>query len=387
MALANSAALRMAGVTRGTKDPAGGLIVRGKDGEPTGILKDAAISLVSRFIPEPSMEEKLTAARAATRHAASLGVTSVTDVSAGADLSVYQELLRRGELLTRVYAAYPLSRWQSVAQAGIRQGFGGPMLRTGALKAFADGSLGSTTALFFDVYSDDPSTAGLPSDEMADPGDMFDQLLRADRAGLQLCVHAIGDRANRDVLEFFRRIQEANGPRDRRFRIEHAQHLRPAEIRRFQELGVVASMQPFHAADDGRWATKRIGAERAKTTYAFRDLLDAGVRLAFGSDWTVAPLNPLEGIWAAVTRETIDGKHPRGWVPAQRITVEEALEAYTLGSAFAEFAEGEKGSIAPGKLADMVVLTEDIFAIPPARIRHVRAWKTIVGGRVAHTAQ
>lgn len=381
MALANSAALRLAGITKETKDPPGGLIVRGPGGEPTGILKDAAMSLVYRVMPESSFDEKLAAATAATRHAASLGVTSVTDVSAGADIAVYHELHKRGLLLTRVYAAYPLIAWQTPARAGIRQGFGDSMVRTGALKAFADGSLGSTTALFYDAYSDDPSTSGLPADEMIPPQAMLDRLLQADRAGLQIFVHAIGDRANREVLDLFAQVAQANGARDRRFRIEHAQHLRASDIPLLRDRAVIASMQPYHAADDGRWAGKRIGAKRSETTYAFRSLLDAGVKLAFGSDWTVAPLNPLEGIWAAVTRQTLDGKHPGGWVPAQRITVEEAVEAYTRGSAYAEFMEQEKGSIAPGKLADFAVLERDIFDLEPARIRDVKVWATFVGGR------
>lgn len=381
MALANSAALRLAGITSETKDPPGGLIVRGRDGEPTGILKDAAMSLVYRVVPEPPFEAKIAAATAATRHAASLGVTSVTDVSAGADLAVYQELHKRGLLLTRVYGAHPLTAWQTPARAGIRQGFGDAMVRAGALKAFADGSLGSTTALFFDAYSDDPSTTGLPSDEMIPPQAMLDRLLQADRAGLQVFVHAIGDRANREVLDLFAQVAETNGARDRRFRIEHAQHLRASDIPLLRERGVIASMQPYHAADDGRWADKRIGPRRSQTTYAFRSLLDAGVRLAFGSDWTVAPLNPLEGIWAAVTRQTIDGKHPGGWVPAQRITVQEAVEAYTRGSAYAEFMEQEKGILAPGMLADFAIIDRDIFDLEPARIRDAKVWATFVGGR------
>lgn len=386
MALANTLALRLAGITKETKDPPGGLIVRDpQSGEPTGILKDAAMALVNAVIPSPSFEEKLAAARAATRHAASLGVTSVTDVSAGADIAVYQELLRRGELLTRIYAAFPLPEWQVPARAGIRQGFGGSMLRTGVLKAFADGSLGSTTALFYDAYADDPSTSGLPSDEMIPPQRMLERLLAADQAGLQICVHAIGDRANREVLDLFAEVAKRNGPRDRRFRIEHAQHIRPRDIPLFRERGVIASMQPYHAADDGRWAAKRIGAQRSESTYAFRSLLDAGGLLAFGSDWTVAPLNPLEGIWAAVTRQTLDGKNPGGWVPRQKITVEEAVDAYTSGSAYAEFMEADKGSLAPGKLADLVILSADIFEIEPSRIREVAVDLSIIGGRIVYS--
>lgn len=383
MALANSAALKLAGVTKETLDPPGGLIVRDKaTGEPTGVLKDAAMNLVYRVIPPATFEEKLEAARAASRHAASLGVTSVTDVSAGADIGVYQTLLERGELLTRVYAAWPLPRWEALAATGVRRGFGGPMLRSGALKGFADGSLGSATALFDEPYDDDPSTSGIPSDEMADPAVMQKRITGATRAGLQLCLHAIGDKANGMILDMIERAAAETGTPGARFRIEHAQHLRMRDIPRFKQLGVIASMQPYHAADDGRWAGKRIGARRSATTYAFRSLLDAGAVLAFGSDWTVAPLNPLLGIHAAVTRKTIDGKNPGGWVPEQKITVEEAVRAYTMGSAQAEFMEAEKGSLEKGKLADFVMLSRDIFTSEAEMILQTRVLLTVVGGRV-----
>ena len=387
MALANSLALRLAGVTRETPDPPGGLIVRDpRTGEPTGVLKDAAMSHVFRKIPAPSFDEKLAAARAATGHAASLGVTSVQDVSAGVDVGVYQTLLERGELKTRVYAVAPLPAWERLKQVGVRRAFGSDMLRVGGLKGFADGSLGSTTALFFDPYLDAPGTRGLPGDEMFPEGAMLARVRGADAAGLQVLIHAIGDRANDQVLGIYREVAAAHGERDRRFRVEHAQHLRPEEIGEFARQKVVASMQPYHAIDDGRWAEKRIGRERAKGTYAFRSLLDAGVTLAFGSDWTVAPLDPLLGVYAAVTRRTLDGRNPSGWVPEQRITVEEAVRAYTVGSAYAEFAEHAKGTLAPGRLADLVVLSQDIFRVDPAEIEKTRVRMTIVDGRVVYEA-
>ena len=385
MALANSLALRLAGVTRETKDPPGGLIVRDpKTGEPTGVLKDAAMSFVFAKIPAPSFDEKLAAARAATEHAASLGVTSVQDVSAGDDVGVYQTLLERGELKTRVYAVSPLPAWERVARVGVRRAFGHPMLRIGGLKGFADGSLGSTTALFFEPYRDAPNTAGLPGDEMFPEGAMLERVRQADRAGLQVMIHAIGDRANDQILSIFAQVARENGGRDRRFRVEHAQHLRPEEVREFAGQKVIASMQPYHAIDDGRWAEKRIGPERIKGTYAFRSLLDAGATLAFGSDWTVAPLNPLLSIYAAVTRRTLDGKNPTGWVPEQKITIEEAVRAYTVGSAYAEFADAEKGTVTPGKLADLVVLSRNIFKIDPVEIEKVSVTMTVVGGRVVY---
>ncbi len=385
MALANSLALKLAGVTRETKDPPGGVIVRdSKTGEPTGILKDAAQSFVWKVIPAPSFEEKLAAARAATNHAASLGVTSVQDLSAGADVSVYQALLDRGELKNRIYAVWPLPRWERLALTGVRGHFGSAMLRTGGLKGFADGSLGSTTALFFQPYNDAPNTSGIPSDEMFPEAAMLERVRGADQAGSQVIIHAIGDRANDNILSIYEQVEKEDGDRDRRFRIEHAQHLRSQDIPRFARDKVIASMQPYHAIDDGRWAEKRIGPERAKTTYAFRSLLDSGAILAFGTDWTVAPLNPLLTIYAAATRRTLDGKHPNGWIPEQKISVEEAVRAYTVGSAFAEFQENEKGTIVPGKLADIVILSRDIFQIDPKEVEKVKVVTTIMDGRVIY---
>ena len=388
MALANSVALKLAGVTRATKDPDGGVIVRDpKTGEPTGILKDAAQSFVWKVIPAPSWEEKLAAARAATNHAASLGVTSVQDMSAGVDVGVYQTLLDRGELKTRVYAVWPLPNWDRLARTGVRAHFGSAMLRTGGLKGFADGSLGSTTALFFDPYLDEPNTCGIPSDEMFPDGAMLGRVLGADRAGLQVLIHAIGDRANDQILSIYEQVQKEEGERDRRFRIEHAQHLRAQDIARFARDKVIASMQPYHAIDDGRWAEKRIGPQRATTTYALRSLIDAGATLAFGTDWTVAPLNPMLSIYAAATRRTLDGKHPAGWVLKQKISVAEAVRAYTFGSAYAEFQENEKGTIASGKLADLVILSQDILKIDPNEIDKVKVVMTIMDGRVVYEAQ
>lgn len=385
MGLANSLALKLAGINRETPNPPGGMIVRDPvTGEPTGVLKDAAMTAVMRLVPPPTRAEKLDAARAATAHAARLGVTSVQDMSANDDIGVYQELLQCGELKTRIYGFWPLPAWEKIAAVGFRTGFGNAWLRIGGLKGFADGSLGSTTALFFEPYCDAPGSSGLASEEMASPAAMKARITGADGAGLQVVVHAIGDRANAEVLDCFEEAARVHGARDRRFRIEHAQHLRVQDVERFGRLRVLASMQPYHAADDGRWAEKRIGAQRCRTTYAFRSLLDAGATLAFGSDWTVAPLNPLLGIAAAVTRQTLDGKHPEGWVPDQKISVEEAVRAYTAGSAFAEFQENEKGTVTCGKLADLVMLDRDIFSIPPDEIRYAKVVLTIVDGRVVY---
>lgn len=385
MALANTLALELAGITRDTPDPPGGSIVRDADGEPTGMLKDAAMNAVYAVIPESSPAEIATALRAAMREANENGVTSVQDMSASpAILRGYQQLLADGELSVRVYGAQPLSRWERLAEPGIVAGFGGDMLRIGVLKGFADGSLGSTTALFFEPYLDEPDTSGLPSDELVDAEAMLADMAGADAAGLQLAIHAIGDKANATILDMFAEVAQRNGPRDRRLRIEHAQHFRAGDIPRMRAQGVVASMQPYHAIDDGRWAEKRIGAERAKGTYAFRSLLDAGAVLAFGSDWAVAPIEPLMGIYAAATRRTLDGAHPDGWVPEQEISVAEAVRAYTVGSAYAERREAVKGTLEPGKLADLVVLSADIFAIDPAAIADTRVDLTMLGGKVVY---
>lgn len=388
MALANSLALKLAKVTKDTKDVPGGEIVRAANGEPTGILKeDAAMALVDRAIPPRSWDENHAAALAATEHAASLGVTSVQDMSTGDDIGLYQYMLEHGELKTRIYGMRSILTWEVLGKTGVRGAFGSEWLRIGGLKGFADGSLGSTTARFFEPFSDAPNTRGLFVDQMLPEGIMLQRVEAADKRGLHVMIHAIGDEANFAILEIFKHVADRNGPRDRRFRIEHAQHIRPSEIKRFASQKVIASMQPYHCADDGRWCDKRIGPERAKGTYAFRSLLDAGAVLAFGSDWTVAPLNPMEGLKAAVTRQTLDGKHPNGWVPEQRITLEEAIRAYTVGSAYAEFQDHVKGSLTPGKLADLVLLDRDIFKMDPAQIDKVKVTLTVVDGKVVWEAK
>ncbi|MBP6821860.1 MAG: amidohydrolase [Acidobacteria bacterium] len=385
MALANSLALKLAGITRDTKDPDGGTIVRDASGEPTGVLKDAAMNFVYKVIPDPTEAEMIESVKAAMRYAAENGVTSVQDMSASPDvLGVYQTLLARGELSVRISGHQPLAAWQRLAAVGVRASFGNDKLKIGGLKGFADGSLGSTTALLFAPYLDDPKTSGLPSDEMFPESKMRDRIIGADKAGLQIAIHAIGDKANKTILDFFAEAEKQNGARDRRFRIEHAQHLRPEEIKQFASQRVIASMQPYHAIDDGRWAENRIGAERAKGTYAFRSLIDAGAVLAFGSDWFVAPMEPLMGIYAAVTRRTLDGKRPGGWVPEQKITVAEAVKAFTLGSAFASFDEKVKGSIEVGKLADFAVLSADIFKINPIEIEKAKVAMTIFDGKLIY---
>ncbi len=383
MSLANSAALQLAGVTAQTPDPPGGTIVRDAQGNPTGVLKDAAMGFVDRMIPRMTPERRLHAVKRALDHAASLGVTSVQDMNpAYDDIAVYAELANRGELTARIYAAPMETGWQDQAKLGIHRSFGSAWLRVGAVKGYADGSLGSTTAYFFQPYTDAPNTRGLLSDEMQPVDLMRERMVGADRAGLQLCIHAIGDAGISQILDLFGDVVRANGDRDRRLRIEHAQHIAPNDFDRFASLEVIASVQPYHAIDDGRWAERRIGPERIKTTYAFRTLLSKGVRLALGTDWYVAPLNPMLTLYAATTRATLDGRNPGGWVPEQKITVAEAVSAYTAGSAYAEFQDAEKGTIARGKLADLVILSDDIFSMPPASIKDVKVMTTLVGGKV-----
>lgn len=386
MALANSVAIKLAGVTSATPDPAGGQIVRDAQGNPTGAFKDAAMSLVYKVVPEPDHEQRVRAVKRALAHAASVGVTSVQNMNPDyADIAVYAELLDRGELTTRIYAA-PLITDGAADQAkiGLRHAFGSPYLRIGAVKGFADGSLGSRTAYFFEPFSDQPNNRGLLSDQMHPISAMRDRMMIADAAGIQLCTHAIGDAAISAILDLYTDVVKAHGEADRRMRIEHAQHMAAKDFDRFARLHVIASMQPYHAIDDGRWAEPRIGHDRASRTYAFRTFLNHGVHLAFGTDWDVAPLNPMLGIYAAVTRATLDGKNPNGWFPEQKLTVAEAVEAYTMGSAYAEFQEKEKGSITPGKLADLVLLSDDIFSIDPVKIRDVKVLTSIVGGRIVY---
>jgi predicted amidohydrolase YtcJ len=383
MSLANSAALKAAGVTRTTKDIDGGEIVRGAGGEPTGLLKDNAMSLVDRVVPDPSNEMRDRALSAAMKYVAEQGVTSVHNLGTWNDLATFARARQANALATRIYAVVPLADWSRLRDVVASKEYGGAdgrgdeWLRVGGLKGFVDGSLGSHTAAFQAPFDDAPKDRGLLVNT---PEDLYTWISGADKAGLHVMIHAIGDRANGLLLDIYERVMGEDGARDRRFRIEHAQHLAASDIPRFARLGVIASMQPYHAIDDGRWAEKYIG-ERIKTTYAFRSLLDSGARLSFGSDWFVAPPTPLEGIYAAVTRRTLDDRNPGGWVPEQKISVEEALRAYTMTAAYASFDEDLKGSLAKGKLADFVVLDRNIFEIPPEDIRNARAAMTFVGGR------
>ena len=381
MALANTAALRAAGVPMSGGDVAGGTITRDGSGQPTGIFKDNAQELVDKAVPDPAPAMLDRALDAAMTYANARGVTSVDHMGTWGDLAVFERAHRAGTLRTRIFASVPLSTWARLRDTVAARGRGDSWLRIGGLKGFVDGSLGSHTAAMMKPFTDAPNDTGLLVNT---PEDLYSWTSNADKSGLHVIVHAIGDRAIDLQLNIFERVAGENGARDRRFRIEHAQHIAPADISRFGQLGVIPSMQPYHAIDDGRWAEKAIGHERAKTTYAFRSLKAAGARLAFGSDWPVAPATPLEGIYAAVTRRTLDDKNPNGWIPEQKIGVEDALRAYTLDAAYATFEERDKGSIAVNKLADIVIIDRDLTRIPAETIRDARIDYTIVGGRVVY---
>lgn len=382
MAFANSAALKAAGIDRSVKDVPGGEIVRDGRGEPTGVFRDEAMSLVFAAIPPASPSQLDSALARAMRDAAEHGVTAVSHVSATwPELAAIRRARDRGVLTVRVTSYHVLADWRSAAESLRVNGPGDDWLRVAGVKGFVDGSLGSTTAWFDQPFSDAPKTSGLT---VTDLDSLRSWVGRSDSAGLQVVVHAIGDRANGWLLDLFDSVATANGPRDRRFKVEHAQHLRRADIPRLAALGVIPSMQPYHAIDDGRWAEKRIGPERIKTTYAFRSLLDAGARLTFGSDAPVAFLDPLVGVYAAVTRATLDGQHPDGWVPEEKITVEEALRAYTAANAWGFYLEGKTGVLRPGMKADLAVLDQDLTAIAPEAIKDAKVVATLVGGRVVY---
>jgi predicted amidohydrolase YtcJ len=382
MGVANSLALKLAGITKETEIPDGGFIVKDqKTGEPTGLLKDNAMDFVFNVIPSPSDEEYYEALKAALTEAKKLGITSVQDITFSSALKAYQKAKEEGILTCRIYTRWPISDYKYLVDNGIKAGYGDELIKMGSLKAFADGSLGSSTAWFFEKYNQDTTTFGLPMDIVTD-GSLEKWALDADKNGLQLSVHAIGDKANSYMLDLFEKIVKENPKWDRRFRIEHAQHVRFVDIKRFADLGVIASVQPYHCIDDGVWAEKRIGPERIKYTYPFKSFIEAGANICFGTDWYVAPLNPLLGIYAAVTRRTLDEKNPNGWIPEQKISVEDAIRCYTINSAYAAFEENIKGSIEVGKLADLIVLSDNILQIDPVKIKDVEVEMTVFDGKI-----
>lgn len=384
-ALANSAALRLAGIdASGPPDPKGGEIQRDpKTREPTGILKESAMGLVGRLIPDPTPDENYEALRRAMKHANSLGVTSIHNMSSRAELEAFRRAEREGTLTLRITAYLSVSDWASYVEKIPSYDLNSDMVRLPGFKGYMDGSLGSRTAYMREPYSDAAPEAPYPRGQltaMADPQESFQQnVALADSRGLQVAVHAIGDEANHLLLDAYEYAGKRNGRRDARHRVEHAQHLHVTDIPRFGKLGVVASMQPFHKADDGRYAEDRLGKERLKGSYAFRQLVDAGALVVFGSDWPVVTLNPFAGIDSAVNAKTLAGEV---WLPSHSLAVEEALRAYTVSPPKAIHRDDRLGTIEVGKYADLIVLDDDPFTIPKDRLAKVRVAQTIVGGKV-----
>ncbi len=380
MGLANSLALRAAGVDASTEEPYGGVIVRDGSGSPTGVLKDEAIRLVLDRVPPPSLDEMATAVGRGCRYLAKRGVTSVHHMGSWADVEVLRAARESGVLRTRTYAAVPMNSQERLRDEIAAKGAGDDWLRLGAVKAFMDGSLGSHTAAFLEPYSDTPPDRGL---FVMEPEELREQTAAALAHGLQPVVHAIGDRAVRTVLDIFSATSPRAAPVARPFRIEHAQHVNPVDVPRFAQLGVIASMQPYHLADDGRWAEEVIGAERVPQSFPIGSLMRAGATVAFGSDWYVAPPEPLQAIHAAVTRETLDGLHPEGWTASERISLEEALLAHTVHGALAEGATSTKGTLERGRLADLVMVDRDLTSAP-SQAGEARVVLTMVGGEIVY---
>ena len=374
MVLANSAALKAAGIDSNTPEVGSGKIIKDAKGFPTGILKGNAMNPVLDAIPPMTPKKKEAALEAAMKYFLSNGVTSVHDVDSLGTYEVANKYNKAGKLAVRIYTIDPIYNWKQLEKS-VR--VDDHFLKTGGLKGFVDGSLGSHTAAFHRGYTDQPRDKGFFINSREK---LYEWISGADKTNAQITVHAIGDDAIHSLLNIYDRVVAENGARDRRFRIEHVQHIAPEDIPRLGNLKVIASMQPYHAIDDGRWAEELIGPERIKTTYAFKSLLNANTTLAFGSDWPVAPAQPLYGIYAAVTRRTLDDKNPDGWVPEQKINVEQALKAYTKNAAYASFEEDIKGTLEVGKLADFVVLDKDIRKIDSTAIRDVKVLQTYVGG-------
>ena len=383
VAVANSLALKSAEIDKTTPNPPGGEIEHDALGEPTGMLKEgAAMSLVKVRIPDPSPEQRRKGIELVLQNVAKNGVTSVQDYSEWADFQVYQELKEAGKLTVRITEWLPFNLpVDDLQNMRVQGGTKDPWLKTGALKAFTDGALGSRTAAMLEPYSDDPSTTGILTN---DPEKLTAMAIQRDKLGFQLAFHAIGDRANRIALDVFEAVAKANGKRDRRDRIEHAQVVAPLDFSRFAELHVIASMQPSHQTTDMRWAEDRIGRERILGAYAWATLLKSGARLAFGTDYNVEPISPFRGLYACVTRERPDGGPKNGWEPQEKISLEDCIRAYTSGSAYAQFEEGKKGELKAGEYADFIILSNDLTKVPPAQFTKTRVLRTVVGARTVY---
>jgi len=386
-ALVNTATLRLAGVDKkGPPDPVGGEIERDHaTGEPTGILKGSAMELVTRLIPPPSQDEMYQALLRAQKHLNSLGITGVHDMCEPAHLAIFERVLQEHKLTVRIYTFVSVVDWDTWGKRVAQYPNRDPLLHVAGLKGYMDGSLGSRTAYMREPYSDAGEHTKYPRGQLTDfadpPESLYDTVKKADGLGLQLAVHAIGDEANHLILNAYEQARKANGRTDARHRIEHAQHLLLEDVPRFAALGVVASMQPYHKADDGRYAEKRLGRERLRGSYAYRQLVDSGASVTFGSDWPVVTADPFAGMDSAVNARTIAGKI---WLPQHSLTVEEALRAYTVWPAYASHREKVLGTIEPGMLADFVILSADVLTIPPQQISQVHAQTTVVGGTVVY---
>ncbi len=385
VAVANSLALQLAGITAATANPAGGEIEKDAKGEPTGMLKeDSAMHLVYSKIPPASMEQRQKGIELALADLAKFGVTSAQDNSAWEDFLTYRALKNDGKLTVRITEwlpfPAPLEKLEQMRRDG---GTTDPWLRTGALKMVTDGALGSRTAAMLAPYSDDPATSGI----LTMPAEKLKALaIERDKVGFQLNFHAIGDFANRVSLDAFEAAAKVNGPRDRRDRIEHAQVVAPADFPRFAKLQVIASMQPSHETSDMRWAEQRVGPERAKGAYAWATMQKFGIRLAFGTDYDVEPISPFRGLYACVTRELPEGGPQGGWQPQEKISLDDCIRAYTSGSAYGEFMEGKKGELKAGEFADFIVLSSDLTKAQPREYVNSKVLRTVVGGRIVYTA-
>ena len=381
MAFANSKALKLAGIDKQTVAPLGGVIVKNKDGEPTGVVKDAAMTLVINAITPPTNEQLDQYFDAAAKHAVERGVTNVTDMNSyggWSDLETYRRAWKTDRMILRMYSFVPLATWERMDSFVQKNGKGDDVLHWGGLKGYVDGSLGSTTAWFHQPYLDDPRTSGL---FITDTALLRKWVLGADKAGLHLAVHAIGDKANDFILSVYEEALKVNGERDRRSRVEHAQHVTKLTIDQFAKLGVIASMHPYHLYDDGIWAYKRLDTNRLKGTYAFKSMKDKGVKITFGSDWPVAPIDPVYGIYSAVTRITGDGKNPNGWYPNEKLSIEDALKAYTATNAYASFLDGKIGILKEGFFADFTILENNLFEVPKEKIKDIKAVRTVLKGK------
>lgn len=385
-AVVNSLALELAGITKDTPEPEGGEIVRDPQGEPTGWLKEEAVGLVERLIPKPTQAQRKRALELALQDAAAHGVTSVQDDSVrGGDWEnfvAYQKLQQEGKLIVRVTEWLDFNAPIKALKARQAQaGTADPWLKTGALKAITDGSGGSHTAAMLEPFADEPGNRGIL---LYEPEKLKQMVIERDAASFQIALHAIGDRANRVVLDAFTAARAANKRRDARHRIEHAQFVHPDDFKRFGELGVIASVQPCHLLSDMRWAPALLGPARAAEGYAFGTLLKSGAILAFGTDYPVELINPFRGLYAAVTREFETGGPQAGWLPEEKLTLEEAIHAYTLGSAYAEFEEQRKGTLTLGKFADLIVLSQDITRVPSRALLNTEVLLTVVGGKIVY---